>query len=66
MENLSLYGKSIAGTLVAAATQFDLIDYNEAGQILIQPPTDLLDFFVKVAAVGIAVWYIGNKGKDDA
>ena len=68
MENLSLYGKSIAGVVAAAATQFDLIDYNEAGQILIQPPTDLFDAFVKIAAVGIAVYYVGNKGKekDDA
>ena len=59
--DLNPYVKSIAATVAAAATQFDLVDYNEAGQILIQPPTDLFDAVVKVAMVFAAVYFVRNK-----
>lgn len=61
--DIGKYQKTIWAVIVALATQFDFITYNDAGQILIDPPKDLIDSAVKVAAIGAAVYYIKNKGE---
>lgn len=59
------YGKFIAAVIAGGLTQFNAVDFNETGQILISPPTDVLDAVIKVAIVAGAVWYVKNKPKDE-